>query len=53
MQLVVHSKGEIHEEKNTYELKVLRQRASSMGGMLQFHCNNENQESLLKISIPL
>jgi len=51
--LKILSKGKILVEKDTYRLTVLRERTSSLGGMLQFICNAGLKETCLVVSIPV
>lgn len=51
--LKILSKGKILVEKDTYKLTVLRERTSSLGGVLQFTCDAERGETCLAVSIPV
>ena len=51
--LKILSQGKILAENDTYKLTVLRERASSLGGVLQFICDAEREETCLVVSIPV
>lgn len=51
--LTIKSKGRVLVEKDTYKLTVLRERTSSLGGVLQFVIDPACQESSLAITLPM
>ncbi|WP_034297341.1 response regulator [Herbaspirillum sp. RV1423] len=51
--LKILSRGKILVEKDTYKLTILRERTSSLGGVLQFFCDAEREETCLVVSIPV
>lgn len=53
LALSIVSKGRILVEKDTYKLTILKERTSSLGGILQFKCDANRQETCLNITIPL
>ena len=50
--LAVQSSGRIKEVKDNYALTILRERTSSLGGTLQFSCDNRSGETSLLVTIP-
>jgi len=53
LRLVVESKGDAIEKKDTYPLTILRERTSTLGGVLQFTCDVNRGETRLVMTIPV
>lgn len=53
LTLAIKSKGRVLVAKDTYKLTVLRERTSSLGGVLQFAVDPACQESSLTITMPM
>jgi signal transduction histidine kinase len=51
--LVVEAEGTPFDERDHYELTVLRERTASLGGALQFTCDGKLGQSTLHVTIPL
>ena len=52
IRLTVDSEGAVKEKKDDYALTVLRERTTSLGGILHFVCDTERGKSSLLVTIP-
>ncbi|WP_424196742.1 response regulator (plasmid) [Ampullimonas aquatilis] len=52
-RIEVHTVGKLLKQNNEFEIKGLKERASSLGGHLQFNFDEKINESILIIQVPL